>query len=148
LATLIKQLGLEDDVQLAGVCTQQELVPVLQRADIFALTPFVTEDGDRDGVPNVLVEAMACGVPVVSTRVAGIPELVAHEHNGLLVEPHDVAGIADALAALLDDELGRKRMGVAARQTVVEGFDLRAAAQQLATFFDHATAREVCLRLA
>jgi glycosyltransferase involved in cell wall biosynthesis len=138
LAATIAQLGLAETVLLAGEHPQAALLPVFQQATVFALTPFVTTGGDRDGVPNVLVEAMACGVPVVSTDVAGMPELVQHEVNGLLVPPHDIPAIADALAALLNDEPRRGRMGVAARQTVVAHFDLHAAAEQLAALFDHA----------
>lgn len=138
LTALIERLDVTDCVMLAGERSQQELIPIFQRADLFALAPFVTEEGDRDGIPNVLVEAMACGLPVVSTAVAGIPELVRHDHNGLLTAAHDVAGLADALAALLGDRGRRARMSVAARQTVVEHFDLRAAAQQIATLFEHA----------
>jgi glycosyltransferase involved in cell wall biosynthesis len=138
LEALIAQHGLDDMVALPGAVAQHELLPVLQSASIFALTPFVTEDGDRDGVPNVLVEAMACEVPVVATAVSGIPELVVHEQNGLLVSPHDPAAIAEALAALLGDEARRALLGAAARQTVVEHFDLRAAARELAALFEHA----------
>jgi len=136
LAATIARLDLADTVELAGVCPQHELVPVFQRADLFVLAPFITEDGDRDGVPNVLVEAMACGLPVVSTAVSGVPELVHHEANGLLVPPHDAPALAAALAALLDDPLRRARLGQAARRTVVEHFDLRAGAGQLAALFD------------
>jgi glycosyltransferase involved in cell wall biosynthesis len=135
LAATIAGLDLADTVELAGVCAQHELVPVFQRADLFVLAPFVTADGDRDGVPNVLVEAMACGLPVVSTAVSGVPELVHHDANGLLVPPHDVAALAAALAALLDDPLRRARLGQAAQRTVVEHFDLRAGAGQLAALF-------------
>jgi glycosyltransferase involved in cell wall biosynthesis len=141
LTTMIERLGLADDVVLAGACTQQELLPVFRQADIFALTPFITDDGDRDGIPNVLVEAMACGLPVVSTKAAGIPELVMHNHNGLLTEPHDVAAITAEIATLLDDEPKRKRLGAAARRTAVEHFDLHLGAQELARLFDHVLAR-------
>jgi glycosyltransferase involved in cell wall biosynthesis len=140
LAALIAQLGLADRVTLAGACSQPELLPAFQSADIFALAPFVTDDGDRDGIPNVLVEAMACALPVVTTEVAGIPELVQHDHNGLLVAPHDAAGLAAALAALLDDPARCARLGAAARRTVAERFDLRMAAQQLLELFGRATA--------
>jgi glycosyltransferase involved in cell wall biosynthesis len=135
LDNLVSQLGLAEHVTLAGACTQQALQQVLPQADIFALTPFVTEDGDRDGVPTVLAEAMACGVPVVSTTVAGIPELVTHEYNGLLAAPHDVESVATALAALLSDAAMRQSLGAAARRTVAEHFDLRTGAQQLANLF-------------
>jgi glycosyltransferase involved in cell wall biosynthesis len=138
LAATIARLELAGDVVLAGEHPQEALLPVFQQATVFALTPFVTSDGDRDGVPNVLVEAMACAVPVVSTAVAGVPELVQHDVNGLLVAPHDIPAIADALAALLTDEPRRARLGAAARQTVVDHFDLHAAAEQLADLFDHA----------
>ena len=132
------RLGLSAEVELVGELRQQELVPVLQRADIFALAPFITEDGDRDGVPNVLVEAMACGVPVVSTEVGGVPELVKHGCNGLLARPHDARGIADALALLLEDKQLRQQLGEAARRTVMEHFDVRSAANRLATLFGFA----------
>jgi glycosyltransferase involved in cell wall biosynthesis len=81
---------------------------------------------------------MACGVPVVSTSVAGVPELVEHGCNGLLAEAHDIQGIAAALASLLDDATKRKRLGEAARRTVVEKFDLHVGAGRLAALFDHA----------
>jgi glycosyltransferase involved in cell wall biosynthesis len=142
LAAMIERLDLHDEVLLPGAVAQRDLIPVFQRADIFALAPFVTEDGDRDGVPNVLVEAMACGLPVVSTAVSGIPELVAHERNGLLVAPHDPEALAGALAALLDDAAWRGRLGAEARRTVVDHFDLRAAARELAALFEHGSAAE------
>ncbi len=135
LAATIARLDLADTVELAGVCPQHELVPVFQRADLFVLAPFITEDGDRDGVPNVLVEAMACGLPVVSTAVSGVPELVQHEANGLLVPPHDAPALAAALAALLEDPARRACLGQAAQRTVADHFDLRAAAGQLAALF-------------
>jgi glycosyltransferase involved in cell wall biosynthesis len=140
LAAMIERLDLRDEVVLPGAVAQRDLIPVFQRADIFALAPFVTEDGDRDGVPNVLVEAMACGLPVVSTAVSGIPELVAHERNGLLAAPHDPEALAGALAALLDDEALRARLGAEARRTVVEHFDLRAAARELTGLFERGPA--------
>src|SRR5207253_1165300 len=84
-----------------GPPTRRQIVDAYRQADVFALTPFVTEDGDRDGIPTVLVEAMASGVPVVTTAVAGIPDLVTHGVNGLVRRPHDVEGIAASIAALL-----------------------------------------------
>jgi len=135
LSALIERLDLADCVTLAGEREQAELIPIFQRAAIFALAPFVTEDNDRDGIPNVLVEAMACGLPVVSTAVAGIPELVRQGENGLMVSPRDVPALAGALAVLLGDQPRRERMGACARATVVADFDLRAAARQIATLF-------------
>ncbi len=142
LAALIAELDLADEVSLPGERPQHELIPIIQAADMFTLAPFVTDDGDRDGVPNVLVEAMACGVPVVSTRVAGIPELVRHEHNGLLAAPHDAPGLAAMLGRLIDDAGWRAQLGAAARATVTEQFDLRTAARQIAALFEDAIATE------
>lgn len=144
LGNLIEQLDLAGEVELVGARTQQELVPILQGASVFALTPFVTDDGDRDGVPNVLVEAMACGLPVVSTCIAAIPELVTQSHNGLLFEPHAIADIAAGLGELLTNEERRARLGMAARRTVVEHHDSRKAADQLAALFDRAVKRDLC----
>ncbi|MFL5807861.1 MAG: glycosyltransferase, partial [Roseiflexaceae bacterium] len=80
----------------------------------------------------------ACGVPVVAPAICGIRELVTLEQNGLLVAPHVPTAIADALAALLRDDARRAQIGAAARQTVVEHFDLRAAARELAALFERA----------
>ena len=137
LDAFIQQHGLAGQVTLAGVRTQGELVPIYQQASIFALTPSITEDGDRDGIPNVLVEAMACGLPVVSTAVGGIPELVRHQKNGLLFMPHDASSVAVGLADLLNDAGKRKYLGAEARRSVAEDYDIRTAAHQLATLFEN-----------
>lgn len=135
MAAQIKALGLDDHVTLAGLCTQQELRQMMPKATLFALTPFVTEDGDRDGVPTVLAEAMACGVPVVSTTVAGIPELVTDGHNGLLAAPHQINEIADNLILLLNNENKRRQLGKAARNTIVQEFNLQNGVHQLAQLY-------------
>ena len=75
LAELRDSLGLADAVYFAGERSRETIIQALHSSDVFVLTPTVTEDGDRDGIPNVLVEAMACGLPVVSTSAGGIPEL-------------------------------------------------------------------------
>jgi glycosyltransferase involved in cell wall biosynthesis len=108
---------------------------IFPQAALFALTPVISADGDRDGIPNVLIEAMACGVPVVSTAVAGIPELVRHGQNGFLSAPHDTAAIEAGMQALLCDQGLRQQMGAAARQTVCAEFDQRVSAQTLLALF-------------
>jgi len=135
LSSLIDAMGLSSHVHLMGSCTQQDLVSVYQHADIFALTPFVTDDGDRDGIPNALMEAMACSLPVVVTNAGGISELVTHEANGLMSTPRDVNGIAEELQKLFKDGDLRARLGAAARETVTEGFDGWAGAAGLASIF-------------
>ncbi len=141
LADQIHCLGLEDRVALKGAYTQDRLASLLQRAAVFVLTPAVDDEGDRDGIPNVIAEAMACGLPVVSTRLSGIPELVEPGLNGLLVAPHDIQAISRGLASLLEDGATRQRLGAAARRTVVERFDQRRGAARLAHLFEEAVER-------
>jgi len=135
LEAQIRQSDLQDAVCLEGAYTQEKLASALQHASIFVLTPRITEDGDRDGIPNVLLEAMACGIPVVSTAVSGIPELVIHEVNGLLAPPLDIPAIQAGLVSLIQDPEARQRRGAAARQTVVDGFDHRKTNLRLAELF-------------
>jgi glycosyltransferase involved in cell wall biosynthesis len=128
----VARLDLGEEVALLGARARDELLPALQAADVFALTPVVAGDGDRDGIPNALLEAMACGLPVVTTRVGGVGELVEHGRTGVLAAPGDVAGIAGQLRSLLGDRQARRRVGQAARRAVVERFDARDASAELA----------------
>ena len=128
-------LGLADDVHFAGEHSRETIIQALSDSELFVLTPRVTEDGDRDGIPNVLVEAMACGLPVVSTSAGGIAELVSDGVNGLLTAPGDVAGIEKQIATLLDSSELRHQMGVAARHTVESDYDVNMAAEQLEGIF-------------
>lgn len=141
LVRLIARFGAAERVIIAGARTQEDLAEAFRAADVFALTPVVTDDGDRDGIPNVLVEAMACGLPVVSTPVGGIPEVVIHCETGLLAEPHDPPSIAGHLAALLVDAGRRRRLGAAARRAVVNRFDTAANARALAAVLERGATR-------
>jgi glycosyltransferase involved in cell wall biosynthesis len=131
LGEWIEKHGMTGEISLKGDRTQQELISVYQSATFFVLTPIQTEDGDRDGIPNVLVEAMAVGLPVIATAVSGIPELVEHNQNGLLYQPHDVDGIASGIIDLLRDAEKRGQLGSAASKTVSEHFDVTRAASRL-----------------
>ena len=92
-------------------------------------------DGDRDGIPNVLVEAMACALPVVTTGVSGIPELVHDQVNGLVVRPDDPTTLAAAILRLYRDPALAVRLGAAAAATVRERFDGERLAADLAALF-------------
>lgn len=120
----IRDLGLEDRVRLLGARDHREVIERMRDASVFALPSIVTADGDRDGIPNVILEAMAVGLPVVSTRVSAIPEVVIEDETGILVDPGDPEALADALADLLtDDSLGR-RLGGGGRTLVERSFDV------------------------
>jgi glycosyltransferase involved in cell wall biosynthesis len=131
LAALRDSLGLSELVHFAGAQDGDSIVAGLRDAELFVLTPKVASDGDRDGIPNALVEAMGCGLPVVTTGAGGVAELVEHDINGLLADPGDVPTVAMFLGALLDDADRRRRLGAAARATVERSYDVDAAAREL-----------------
>ena len=108
----------------------------METAAVFAVPSRVSGRGDRDGIPNVVLEAMAAGLPVVATAVSGIPEAVRDGITGLLIPAHDPAALADALAALLTDPVRAARYGVAARARIVEEFALEVSSARLAAVFD------------
>ena len=135
LKVWIDQHDMADDILLMGDRSQHELIPIFQSATFFALTPVQTDDGDRDGIPNVLVEAMAVGLPVITTAVAGIPELVDHDQNGFLYQQHDVEGISSGITELLRDAEKRRQLGDAALKKVTEQFDIALAANRLKALF-------------
>ncbi len=120
---LIDQLDLRNVVHLKGSVTQEALRQIYQDATLFALPCLVVDNGDRDGIPNVLVEAMAMELPVVSTAISGIPELVADGTDGLLVEEKAASAMASAMSRILDDPAFGRRLGIAARDKVCTGFD-------------------------
>lgn len=124
LQRLIGRLSLEEIVSLCGALRHEDVVREYRRATVFVLPCIQTGQGDVDGIPNVLAEAMALQVPVVSTHLPAIRELVSHGANGLLVAPNDDASLADAIALLLDRPGLRTRLGEQGRRTIVETFQL------------------------
>ena len=138
LRRLVAERALEDTVELHGPVTQEELREIYRRARVFALPCQVMDDGDRDGIPNVLAEAMAMGVPVVSTRISGIPELVDDGVHGLLVQSRDAEGLAAALERVLVDPALRARLSQAGRRRICERFDSRRTTVALRDLFLHA----------
>jgi glycosyltransferase involved in cell wall biosynthesis len=127
----IARAGLQGTVQLTGPMPQEDLFALYESASVFALPCVVTNNGDRDGIPNVLVEAMRMGVPVISTAISGIPELVIDGKTGLLVPPRDPHALADAIAALLDDPDRARSLAAQAAALVSERFDLHRNAEYL-----------------
>jgi glycosyltransferase involved in cell wall biosynthesis len=124
LEKMADRLGLGARISFHGARPPDEIVDAYARASLFVLAPHVLENGDRDGIPNVLVEAMAAGVPVVSTRMSGIPELIENGIEGILVEPDDIEALAAAISRLLDDTALADRLAAAGRRKVERSFDL------------------------
>jgi glycosyltransferase involved in cell wall biosynthesis len=135
IARLIHERGLAEHVSIRKPVVHEELRDLHREAAVFVLPCRVTDAGDRDGIPNVLVEAMAMAVPVISTPISGIPELVDHAANGMLVPSRDSEALAGAIARLLGDPEEAARLGAAARRTICERFDSRRTTLTLRDLF-------------
>jgi glycosyltransferase involved in cell wall biosynthesis len=138
LAARIARLGLAGHVRLLGARKQEEVREMLAQAGVFAMPSVVTRRGDRDGIPVALMEAMACGLPVVSTRVSGIPELVRDGVTGLLADPGSAEQLADCLARLLEQPVYAAQLAGRARHTVEREFDIGREAGKLREAIEHA----------
>ena len=123
LQRLTNELGLTEAVRFLGPLTEAELEQQYAQATAFVLPCQIGTDGNRDGLPNTLLEAMARGLPVVSTTLESVREAIADGEHGLLVAPGDAAALADALAQLLGDPDERRRLGGAARARVAADYD-------------------------
>lgn len=131
LERLVSELDLDPLVTLEGPLDQEDVVAWYHQAQVAVLPCVVTSDGDRDGIPNMLIEAAACGVPIVSTPVSGVPELIEHGRTGLLTPPQNPAALAEAIDALLQSPLLREGLRLTARSRVEEGFDVRRNALEI-----------------
>jgi len=132
ILSLKKSLGLENESQWMGTRPHETVLEQFRKADLFVLGSEIAENGDRDGIPNVFVESMAMGVPVVGTNISAISELIEHEKTGLLVPPGNPEALANAMLRLLQDENLRNRIIVRAREIVTNCFDNRRLIQDLA----------------
>ncbi|MFQ5612162.1 MAG: glycosyltransferase [Anaerolineae bacterium] len=135
LSAQIKRLGLEDRVKLLGPRPQGEVRRHVQEAAVFAAPCVVGRDGNRDGLPTVLLEAMALGTPCISTDVTGIPEVLRDGQTGLRVPQRDPAALARALARLLDDSDLRVDLAAEARHLIETEFDVHRNAAYLREIF-------------
>jgi colanic acid/amylovoran biosynthesis glycosyltransferase len=135
LAARIERSGLTDRVQLVGRMTSDGVAAELAAADVLVAPSVPTRGGKREGIPVVLMEAMATGLPVVASRLSGIPELVTDGVDGLLVPPGDDEALAQALERLAADRALRRRLGGAGRATVLRDFDVDRNAAALAARF-------------
>jgi glycosyltransferase involved in cell wall biosynthesis len=132
-----KAADLRVPVTFVGDIDQATVSGALAAADIVAVPSVIDRLGNVDGLPTTLLEAAAAGRPVVASDIAGIPEVITHGVNGLLVQPRDAEGLANALRQLRDDLALRHRLGTEARATAVQRFDWRASGQA----FEHVYAK-------
>jgi colanic acid/amylovoran biosynthesis glycosyltransferase len=137
LETFIAANHLGGHICLAGALPADELADVYRQAHIFVLPCVVTGEGDRDGLPNVILEAIVSGLPVVTTPVSAIPELITHEVTGLLVAERDARAIADAVLQLAADEPFSRGLIRRGREKVYSDFTITGATDKLFHLFTH-----------
>jgi glycosyltransferase involved in cell wall biosynthesis len=147
LSSAIASRGLQNVVSLRGAMTHLQLIELYRRADLFVLAPRIAEDGDRDGIPNVIAEAMAVGVPVVATDISGIPELVRHGQTGLLVPSRDPAGMAAAMQQLLADRALAGRLAREARRRLELDFNLWEKTRELQVLLAQEPGADACVEI-
>jgi colanic acid/amylovoran biosynthesis glycosyltransferase len=121
---IVGDLRLEETVQLDGSVPREQVKVKLLAANAFVLPSITTESGDIEGIPVAISEAMAVGLPVISTYHSGIPEIVEHGVTGLLVEERDIRGLADAMRCVARDRNLARRMGQAGREKVERDLSL------------------------
>jgi colanic acid/amylovoran biosynthesis glycosyltransferase len=131
LAQQVTESDLENHIIFHGQRTRKEIADILKTVDVSVLPSIPTIGGRQEGIPVVLMEAMASGVPVIASGISGIPELVKHEENGLLVPPKDPKALANAIDRLYGDVALQAKFGQAGRQTVLQSFDLYKNANSL-----------------
>lgn len=136
LKALAEQLGIANRMTWKGAMDQRDVLTHYRESDLFTLACRITADGDRDGLPNVLVEAASQGLMAVSTTVSGISELFVDGENGLLVAPDDPAVLAAALQQAIRNPDLRHRLGTAAEQKVRQDFDYQNSIRDLTALFN------------
>lgn len=135
LEDIIQKYNLSQIVHLLGAKEQREVMTALQQTDIFVLPCVADSSGNRDGIPVALMEAMAMGIPVISTKVSGIPELIG-QGGGILVEPRNAESLADAMENLIAlPEKERIQIGLIGRKVIEKDFNLEIEANKLGTLF-------------
>jgi glycosyltransferase involved in cell wall biosynthesis len=138
LSDQIARLEVSDHVELVGRLPSDRVVDELAAASVMVLPSVVLSSGQMEGIPVALMEAMAAGVPVISTRISGIPELVIDGETGLLVEPGDATALADAIESVFADPAGAERRAAAGSALVAAQFDQATEVTRLVDIFARA----------
>ncbi|MCK7593988.1 glycosyltransferase family 4 protein [Pseudomarimonas salicorniae] len=137
-----REAGLDTSLAMPGAQPQERVREMLSRVAIFVMPSVLTPEGNQDGIPVALMEAMASGAAVIGTTVSGLPELITHEVDGLLVPPDNAGALAEAIARLLGDPALRRRLGEAARRRIEREFDAGIEAGRLLDHFRAVLAQE------
>jgi len=135
LESRIRRHDLADRVRMIGPRPRAEVLQLMRQAALLVAPCVTASTGDRDGLPTVLLEAMACGTPCLSTDLVGIPEVVRHRETGIVVPEHDIESLAAAMQRLLVDPRVRRRLALAARKLMEREFDIRRNAAHLRRLF-------------
>jgi colanic acid/amylovoran biosynthesis glycosyltransferase len=136
LENLVETLGLKEHVYFKGWMPHDEIIKLMMNTDIFLAPSITSSNGDQEGIPVVLMESLAMGVPVISTFHSGIPELVKNGVNGLLVPERDVEKLAESLSYLIDHPDLWPEMGIAGRKYVKEHYDQATLNTRLESIFN------------
>ncbi|MDB9998816.1 glycosyltransferase family 4 protein [Porticoccaceae bacterium] len=135
----VNHAGLAEKVFFTGQPLLQEDIPgFMETGDIYCLPCVWASDGDVDGLPQMLMEAMACGIPVISTDLVGMPDLIKQGHSGLLVESENPRALAEAIRRLAEDETLRETLAMEGREKVIRTFDISVCLQPLLSKFKQA----------
>ena len=129
----IERLNLQDRVALSGARPMGEVRRRLIAANVFVLPSIIDPDGGMDNLPTVIMEAMATGLPIVSTTIGGIPEMVVENETGFLVQPGDAAALADAIEQVIDDRLLARRLGQGGYERAQQLFSIDKNVRELCT---------------
>lgn len=135
LKRLYKQLHLQDSVSFLGAQPFEKILDAYARADLFVLPCVRAQDGGSDISPNALIEAMGMGLPVISTELSAIPEIVEHAVSGILVPPNDSKALANAIIALMQNERLRRELGARARERIQKEYDAARNVSHYVTLF-------------
>ncbi|ADI74122.1 glycosyl transferase group 1 [Methanohalobium evestigatum Z-7303] len=135
LKKLVEELNIKEYVNFVGDVTDYELIEYYNTADIFVLPCVIDKNGDRDGIPVAMMEAMSMELPVISTNVSGIPELVENENTGLIIPEKNVKQLTNAIIRLCKNPDERKKMGIKGRQIIVNKFNIDKETDKLGNLF-------------
>ncbi len=131
------QMKLEDKVFFLESLPFNEVLNYYNEADIFVLPCVIAKDGSRDITPNSLIEAMAMKIPVISTNITGVPEIVDNGVNGILIPPNDTEALVEAIEKLIADPLLKKQLGDNARKKIEDRFDIKKNIKQYVYLFEN-----------